>query len=141
MCLDTNEKLKLFYYLAYFCYYLWVLLYFLVLFMGPIVLFQLTFTFIYNTFSKKISIVIKQTVSKQTLKHVMKLGLSVSQGRLMYKRKTLKCTQAYLGVGLAEDTLMVKLAKIECTKVMLGLAEGFFFFHFSASHGDWYIYI
>ena len=23
VCLDTNEKLKLFYYSAYFCYYLW----------------------------------------------------------------------------------------------------------------------
>ena len=32
MCLDKNEKLKLFYYLAYFCYYLWTLLHFLVLF-------------------------------------------------------------------------------------------------------------
>ena len=45
-CLDTNEKLKLFYYLVYFYYYLWVSLYFLVLFMSHIVLFQLTFTFI-----------------------------------------------------------------------------------------------
>ena len=34
VCLDTNKKLKLFYYLIYFCYYLWTLLYFLVLFMG-----------------------------------------------------------------------------------------------------------
>ena len=42
---------NLFYYLVYFCYYLWVLLHFLVLFIGLIVLFQLTFTFIYNTFS------------------------------------------------------------------------------------------
>ena len=45
-CLDTNEKLKLFYYLVYFYYYLWASLYFLVLFMSHIVLFQLTFTFI-----------------------------------------------------------------------------------------------
>ena len=43
VCLDTNEKLKFFYYIAYFCYYLWVLLYFLVLFMDPAALFQLTF--------------------------------------------------------------------------------------------------
>ena len=44
---------KLFYYSAYFCYYSWVLLYFLVLFMSSIVSFQLAFTFIYSTFSKK----------------------------------------------------------------------------------------
>ena len=50
---------NLFYYSAYFLYYLWVLLHFLVLFMGHIVLFQLNFTFIYNTFSKKISILAK----------------------------------------------------------------------------------
>ena len=47
---------NLFYYSAYFYYYLWVLLYFLVLFMCLIILFQLTFTFIYNTFSKKFSV-------------------------------------------------------------------------------------
>ena len=47
---------KLFYYSTYFCYYLWVSLHFLVIFMGPTVLFQLTFTFIYSTFSKKFSI-------------------------------------------------------------------------------------
>ena len=39
--------------LAYFCYYSWVPLYFFVLFMDPTILFQLTFTFIYSTFSKK----------------------------------------------------------------------------------------
>ena len=44
--------INLFYYLAYLCYYSWVLLHFLVLFMGLIVLFQLTFTFIYNTINK-----------------------------------------------------------------------------------------
>ena len=44
---------NLFYYSAYFCYYLWVPLHFLILFMGPTVLFQLTFTFIYSTFNKK----------------------------------------------------------------------------------------
>ena len=37
---------------AYFRYYLWVPLYFLVLFIGPTVLFQLIFTFIYNIFNK-----------------------------------------------------------------------------------------
>ena len=45
-----------FYYSAYFCYYSWVPLHFLVLFIGPIVLFQLPFNFIYSTFSKKFSI-------------------------------------------------------------------------------------
>ena len=44
---------SLFYYSAYFCYYSWALLYFLMLFIDPTVLFQLTFTFIYNTFSNK----------------------------------------------------------------------------------------
>ena len=47
---------NLFYYSAYFCYYLWVSLHFLVLFMGLTILFQLIFTFIYSTFSKKISL-------------------------------------------------------------------------------------
>ena len=51
-----NEKLKLFYYSDYFCYYLWVSLHFLILFRGLIVLFQLTFTFIYSTFSNKFSV-------------------------------------------------------------------------------------
>ena len=56
VCLDTNEKLKLFYYLTYFFYYSWALLHFLVLFMGPTILFQLTFSFIYSTFSNKFSV-------------------------------------------------------------------------------------
>ena len=43
----------------YFYYYLWVSLYFLVLLMSLTVLLQLTFTFIYSTFSKKISILTK----------------------------------------------------------------------------------
>ena len=47
------------YNLVYCCYYLWVLLHFLVLFMGLTVLFQLTFTSIYSTFSKKISVLTK----------------------------------------------------------------------------------
>ena len=47
---------NLFYYLVYFYYYLWVLLYFLILFIDLTILFQLTFTFIYITFNKKISI-------------------------------------------------------------------------------------
>ena len=50
---DMINFANLFYYLAYFCYYLWVSLHFLVLFIDSIVLFQLTFTFIYSTFSKK----------------------------------------------------------------------------------------
>ena len=45
---------NLFYYSAYFCYYSWTPLHFLVLFMGLTVLFQLTFTFIYSIFNKKI---------------------------------------------------------------------------------------
>ena len=44
---------NLFYYSAYFFYNSWVSLNFLVLFMGLIVLFQVTFTFAYSTFSKK----------------------------------------------------------------------------------------
>ena len=44
---------NLIYYSAYFCYYLYISLYFLILFIGPTVLFQLTFTFIYDTFKKK----------------------------------------------------------------------------------------
>ena len=50
---------SVFYYLAYFCYYLWTLLHFLELFMSLTVLFQLTFTFIYSTFSKKFSVLLK----------------------------------------------------------------------------------
>ena len=45
--------------LAFFWYYLWVSLYFLVPFISLTLLFQLTFTFIYSTFSKKFSISIK----------------------------------------------------------------------------------
>ena len=54
--LDWDGKLKLFYYLAYFCYYLRVSLHFLVLFIDPTVLFQQIFTFIYSTFSNKFSV-------------------------------------------------------------------------------------
>ena len=43
---------NLFYYSAYFYYYSWAPLHFLVLFMGLTILFQLTFIFIYSTFSK-----------------------------------------------------------------------------------------
>ena len=42
-----------FYYSAYFLYFSWVSLHFLLLFMDFTILFQLTFTFIYSTFSKK----------------------------------------------------------------------------------------
>ena len=59
LCLDTNEKWKLFYYLAYFCYYSLASLHFFVQFMGLTVLFQLTFTFIYSTFSNKFSVSVK----------------------------------------------------------------------------------
>ena len=47
---------NLFYYLAYFCYYLWVSLLFVILFIGPTILFLLTFSFNYSTFSKKFSV-------------------------------------------------------------------------------------
>ena len=50
---------NLIYYLVYFCYYLYVLLQFLVLFMGPNILFQLTFVFIYNIFNKKFLVLAK----------------------------------------------------------------------------------
>ena len=43
---------NLFYYLAHFFYYSWLSLHFLLLFINLTVLFQLIFTFIYNTFSK-----------------------------------------------------------------------------------------
>ena len=59
VCLASLFFAYLFYYSAYFCYYSWVLLYFLVLVMGHIVLFQLIFTFIYNTFSKKFLVLAK----------------------------------------------------------------------------------
>ena len=49
---DMINFANLFYYLAYFCYYLWASLHFLILFIDSIVLFQLTFTFIYSSFSK-----------------------------------------------------------------------------------------
>ena len=47
---------NLFYYSTYFYYYSWALLHLLVLFIGPAILFQPSFTFIYNIFSKKISV-------------------------------------------------------------------------------------
>ena len=50
---------NLFNYLAYFYYYSWVSLHFLILFIDLTILFQPTFTFIYSTFSKKISILTK----------------------------------------------------------------------------------
>ena len=52
--------------LIYICYYLWALQYFLVLFIGFTALFQLTFIFIYSTFSKKFSVSAKLTDPKQT---------------------------------------------------------------------------
>ena len=54
VCLAKIIFASLFYYSAYFCYYSWTPLHFLVLFMNLTILFQLTFTFIYSTFSKKI---------------------------------------------------------------------------------------
>ena len=57
--LTTLIFANLFYYSAYFYNYSWAPLHFLVLFMGLTVLFQLTFTFIYNTFSKKFSVLAK----------------------------------------------------------------------------------
>ena len=46
--LDSLFFANLFYYSAYFCYYSWASLHFSILFIGPIVLFQLIFTFIYS---------------------------------------------------------------------------------------------
>ena len=45
-----------YYYLDYFCYYLLIALHFLVLYMDFIVLFKLPFNFIYDTFTKKLSV-------------------------------------------------------------------------------------
>jgi len=59
VCLAKNEKSKLFYYLAFFYYYLWAQLHFFALFMGPTILFQLTFTFICSTFNNNFSILTK----------------------------------------------------------------------------------
>ena len=51
-----KKNANLFYYSVYFCYYLWVLSHFLVLFISLTILFQLTFTFIYNIFNKKFTV-------------------------------------------------------------------------------------
>ena len=59
MCLDINEKLKLFYYSVCFLASIHKPLYLLVLFMNLVVLFQLTFTFISSTFNNKFSISVK----------------------------------------------------------------------------------
>ena len=56
ICLASLFFANLFYYSAYFQYYSWVSLHFLALFMDLNILFQLTFTFIYNTFRKKFSV-------------------------------------------------------------------------------------
>ena len=50
--LDDLFFANIFYYLGYFYYYLWTPLHFSILFINLTVLFQLIFTFIYNTFSK-----------------------------------------------------------------------------------------
>ena len=49
--LGVDEKWKLFHYSVYFYYYSWPPLHFLTLFIGPTILFQLIFTFIYSTFN------------------------------------------------------------------------------------------
>ena len=54
--LDRLFFANLFYYSTYFCYYSWALLHLLVLFIDPAILFLPSFTFIYSTFSKKISV-------------------------------------------------------------------------------------
>ena len=71
--LGYNEKLKLFNYSNYFYYYLWVSLHFLTLLIGHIVLFQLIFIFIYNTFSNNFSVLAKLAISKYTLRY--RLGI------------------------------------------------------------------
>ena len=67
VCSTWMKFANLFYYSIYFLYYSWVLLHFLVLFMDPTILFHITFTFIYSTFSKKFSISVKQVNLKQIL--------------------------------------------------------------------------
>ena len=57
---------NLFHYSIYFCYYLWVLLYFLILFTSLAILFQLTFAFIYVTFSKKFQFQRNKQISTHT---------------------------------------------------------------------------
>ena len=52
-------KIKIISLFSLFYYYLWILLYFLVLFIGYIVLFQLTFTFIYNIVCNNFPISVK----------------------------------------------------------------------------------
>ena len=47
---------QLFFSFIYNTFSIWVLLHFLILFMSPTILFQLFFSFIYNTFSKKFSV-------------------------------------------------------------------------------------
>ena len=60
MCVfGKNLKTSLFYYSAYFLLLFMVSLRFLVLFMDSTVLFQLTFTFIYNIFNKQFSVLAK----------------------------------------------------------------------------------
>ena len=56
---DIGLKSQLFLLFSLFLLLFMVLLYFLVLFMNPIVLFQLSFNFIYSTFSKKFLVLIK----------------------------------------------------------------------------------
>ena len=55
-CLAKIIFANLFYYSTYFYYYSWVPLHFLILFMGRTILFQLTFTFIYNFNKKKFNL-------------------------------------------------------------------------------------
>ena len=64
MSSDWNEKLKLFHYSAYFLLLFMGPLDFLALFMSLIILFQLTFTFIYNTFSNNFSVSAKEKKKK-----------------------------------------------------------------------------
>ena len=59
VCLAKIIFGNLFYYLACFYYYSWASLHFLVLFMGPTILFQLTFIVIYSTFNKEFSVLAK----------------------------------------------------------------------------------
>ena len=58
--LGVNKKLKLFHYLTYFLYYSWAPLHFLALFMGPTILFQQIFSFLYRTFGNNFSVSAKK---------------------------------------------------------------------------------
>ena len=72
-------------------YYSWTLLHFLVLFMNPTVLFQLTFTFIYNTFSKKFLVSIKYAIPDRPKLHQSNLFAPYSTSFFPFHEKLRLC--------------------------------------------------